>query len=58
MLSMILAVAHPVAVARALHHVRRGTHVLLPAGNDDVGVTEAIACAASITAFSPEPQTC
>ena len=34
--------------------MRHGLHA---AGDDDLGVAGAIACAASITAFRPEPQT-
>jgi hypothetical protein len=40
-----------------LQHVRAGAHVLLAAGDDDLAVAPATACAASITAFRPEPQT-
>ena len=33
-----LPVAHPLAVTRALHYVRRRRHVLLPSGNDQRGI--------------------
>ncbi len=40
-----LGVAHAEAVARTVQHVRRGAHVLLAAGDDDLGVaaTDALA---------------
>ena len=37
--------------------MRRGAHVLLAAGDHDVGVAAGDGLRASITAFRPEPQT-
>jgi len=52
-----LAIAEPVAGARLRQEVRAVRHRFHAAGHDDFGFASCTACAASATAFSPEPHT-